>query len=155
MVLSRPSSSAQRANPRSLRTVWDAYFEAVAKLYVRDGAHFGQLVKSVKEGRKPVKEGYRPAKVVTCKEYVIFGDPTHAGISTSRIERQNWTLRTHVRRLTRLSNGFSRKLENLVAAIALHFAAYNFTKKHVTLGMTPAMAAGIAAHQWSIGDLVP
>lgn len=134
---------------------WDAYTDAVARYFGSAGAHFGQLVKTVKEGKKPVKEGYAPAKVVTCKEYSIFGSPERVGISTSRIERQNWTLRTHVRRLTRLSNGFSRKLENLVAAITLHFAAYNFTKKHAALGVTPAMAAGLATRKWEVSDLVP
>lgn len=141
--------------PTIITDGWDAYTDAVWHCFRGDGAHFGQLVKTVKESRKPVKEGYQPAKVITCKEYSIFGRPETAGISTSRIERQNWTLRTHVRRLTRLSNGFSRKLENLVAAIALHFAAYNLTKRHAALGMTPAMAAGIADKVWTISDLVP
>ena len=77
-----------------------------------------------------------------------------AGISTSFVERQHWTIRTTMRRYTRLSNGFSRKLENHAAATALNYFAYNFIKIHRTLRMSPAMAAGVINQLWDVNDLV-
>jgi hypothetical protein len=79
--------------------------------------------------------------------------PDFERICTSHIERQNLTMRMHIRRLTRLTNAFSKKWENLRAAIALHFAYYNFCRVHQTLRVTPAMEAGIADHVWTIGEL--
>lgn len=79
-------------------------------------------------------------------------DPKH--ISTSYVERQNWSVRTAMRRYTRLSNGFSRKIQNHAAAVALYYFAYNFIKIHRTLRVTPAMAAGVTDHLWSASDLV-
>jgi hypothetical protein len=75
-------------------------------------------------------------------------------ICTSHVERSNWTLRGHLRRFTRLSNGFSRKKVNLRAALALYFAYYNFVRFHKSIRMTPAMAAGIARKPWSLADLL-
>ena len=74
--------------------------------------------------------------------------------STSYIERQNLTLRMHIRRMTRLTNAFSKRLRNLKAAIALHIAHYNFCRVHETLRVTPAMAAGLTDHVWSIAELL-
>ena len=82
----------------------------------------------------------------------IFPDPKH--ISTSYVERQNLTMPMHMRRCTRLTNGFSKKLENHANAIALHFAYYNFVRIHQTLRMTPAMAAGVTNKLWEMADLV-
>ena len=84
---------------------------------------------------------------------VSLGDGV-ALISTSLIERQNLTMRMSMRRLTRLCNGFSKKLDNLKAATALHFANYNFCRIHGSLRVTPAMAAGIVSSIWEIGDLL-
>jgi hypothetical protein len=75
-------------------------------------------------------------------------------VSTSYVERQNLTMRMHMRRFTRLTNGFSKKLENHANAIALHFAYYNFVRIHQTLRMTPAMAAGVTDKLWEMSDLV-
>jgi hypothetical protein len=75
-------------------------------------------------------------------------------VSASFIERQNWTVRTTLRRCTRLSNGFSRKLENHAAAVALNYFAYKFIKIHRTLRVSPAMAAGVTDRLWSVEDLV-
>jgi hypothetical protein len=75
-------------------------------------------------------------------------------VSTSFIERQNLTMRMQMRRFTRLTNAFSKKLENLKAAVALHFAHYNFVRVHSSLRVTPAMAAGITDHLWSVKDLL-
>ncbi|HSR07236.1 MAG TPA: IS1 family transposase, partial [Bryobacteraceae bacterium] len=85
----------------------------------------------------------------------IFGDPDPERICTSHVERQNLTMRMQIRRLTRLTNAFSKKWENLQAALALHFAWYNFCKPHSTLAKaTPAMAAGITDHAWSVRELL-
>lgn len=85
---------------------------------------------------------------------VIAGSPDQRHISTSYIERQNLTMRMSMRRFTRLTNGFSKKLENMKAAVSLHFAHYNFVRQHKTLRMTPAMAAGVEKAMWSLQELV-
>ena len=88
------------------------------------------------------------------KKVVVAGNPDRRHISTSLLERQNLTMRMSMRRFTRLTNAFSKKLENLEAAVALHFAHYNFTRLHKTLRCTPAMAAGVSDRLWSLEDLV-
>jgi hypothetical protein len=80
--------------------------------------------------------------------------PDYERICTSHIERQNLTMRMHIRRLTRLTNAFSKKWENLNAAVALHFAYYNFCRVHKTLTVTPAMEAGISTRVWNLSDLL-
>ena len=97
---------------------------------------------------------YSPAQCIGCEVRAISGDPDEQHISTSFVERQNWTVRTNMRRYTRLSNGFSRKIENHAAAVALNYFAYNFIKIHRTLRMTPAMAAGVTNRLWEVSDLV-
>src|ERR1035438_1855121 len=87
---------------------------------------------------------YSPARRIGCDMKVGSGNPDPKHVSTSYVERQNWTLRTNSRRYTRLSNGFSRKLENHAAAVALTYFDYNFIKIHRTLRMTPAMEIGRA-----------
>jgi len=85
---------------------------------------------------------------------VIQGNLDTRHISTSYVERQNLTMRMSTRRFTRLTNGFSKRVENLAYAVALHFMHYNFCRIHQTLRMTPAMAAGISDHVWEISELV-
>jgi hypothetical protein len=85
---------------------------------------------------------------------VLIGDPDPAHISTSFVERQNLTMRMSMRRFTRLTNGFSKKIENHEAAIALHFMHYNFCRVHKTLRVTPAMEAGLSGHVWTVEELV-
>jgi hypothetical protein len=85
---------------------------------------------------------------------VIAGNPEQAHISTSFVERQNLTMRMSMRRFTRLTNAFSKKLENLQAAVALHFAHYNLVRLHKTLRVTPAMAANVTDRLWSLEELV-
>jgi IS1 family transposase len=97
---------------------------------------------------------YPPAQCIGCEQKRVSGNPDPEHISTSFIERQNWTVRTNMRRYTRLSNGFSRKLENHAAAVALNYFAYNFIKIHRTLRMSPAMAAGVTDRLWEVSDLV-
>jgi IS1 family transposase len=97
---------------------------------------------------------YSPATCIGCEMKPVIGNPDPEHVSTSFVERQNWTVRTNMRRYTRLSNGFSRKLDNHAAAVALNYFAYNFIKIHRTLRMTPAMAAGVTTRLWEVSDLV-
>jgi len=97
---------------------------------------------------------YSPAECIGIQSAVITGRPNPNHISTSYVERQNWSVPTAMRRYARLSNGFSRKIENPAAAVALHYFACNFIKIHRTLRVTPAMAAGVTDHLWDAGDLV-
>jgi hypothetical protein len=84
----------------------------------------------------------------------ISGIPNEKYISTSYVERQNLTMRMSMRRFTRLTNGFSKKIENLEYAVGLHFMYYNFARVHKTLRVTPAMEAGVADHVWTLGEIV-
>jgi hypothetical protein len=96
---------------------------------------------------------YSPAECIGCQPQRIIGKPDPAHISTSYVERQNWTARTMMRRHTRLPNGFSFKIENHAAAVALYYFSYNFIKIHRTLRCTPAMAAGVTRRWWDVSDL--
>jgi len=97
---------------------------------------------------------YSPAECIGCQRVGIVGRPNLRHISTSHVERQNLTMRMKMRRFTRLTNAFSKKIENHIWAIALHYMHYNFCRIHKTLRVTPAMEAGIADHVWSIEELV-
>jgi IS1 family transposase len=97
---------------------------------------------------------YSPAEVVKIEKNVICGTPQVDRISTSHIEKQNHTLRMHCRRLTRLTNAFSKKFENFESAVALNFAYYNFCKTNRAIRMTPAQAAGIESSAWTVEELV-
>jgi IS1 family transposase len=97
---------------------------------------------------------YSPAKCIGCETHGISGDPDPKHISTSYIERQNLSVRMTNRRFTRLTNAFSKKIENHIAAIAIGYFAYNFIKIHRTLRCTPAMAAGVTDRLWEVSDLV-
>jgi IS1 family transposase len=97
---------------------------------------------------------YSPAECIGCKKVEVTGAPDQAHISTSFVERQNLTMRMSMRRFTRLTNAFSRRAENHAAAVALYFTYYNFARVHQTLRVTPAMAAGIANHVWSVEEIV-
>lgn len=97
---------------------------------------------------------YSPNPIVGVTTEVIRGNPDPKHISTSFVERQNLTMRMSMRRFTRLTNGFSKKLENHIHAVALHFVYYNFCRVHKTLRVTPAIEAGLADHVWTIEELV-
>src|SRR5262245_47412048 len=97
---------------------------------------------------------YSPAKCIGVDCKIVQGDPDPRHISTSYVERQNLTMRMHMRRFTRLTNAFSKKLENHVCAVALHMVYYNFVRIHKTLRVTPAMAAGVTDRLWDVGDIV-
>ena len=85
---------------------------------------------------------------------IMFGDPEPRHVCTSFVERQNLTMRMHMRRFTRLTNAFSKKLDNLKAALALHFAWYNFVRVHRSLRVTPAMEAGLTSYPWELSTLL-
>jgi IS1 family transposase len=115
---------------------------------------YAQLVKVY--GNDPVEgmKRYSPAQRLGTQRIEVIGEPYNAHISTSYVERQNLNMRMNMRRFTRLTNAFSKKIENHVAMIALFHMHYNFGRVHQTLRVTPAMEAGISSHVWSIQDIV-
>ena len=129
-----------------------AYLEAVEGAFGGD-VDYGMLVKIYGEAPGP-KGRYSPAECIGARKDRIEGDPDPKFVSTSHVERQNLTMRMHCRRLTRLTNAFSKKLENFKAAVALNFAYYNFVKIHGSIRCTPAMAAGVSPSIWKVSDLV-
>jgi hypothetical protein len=129
------------------------YRQAVAKTFGGD-VDYAQLVKIYGAVPESFKGRYSPAECIGARPTVVTGAPDPVHVSTSYVERQNLTMRTHMRRFTRLSLGFSKKIENHVNAVALHFAYYNFVKVHKTLRMSPAMAAGVTERLWEMADLV-
>ncbi len=130
-----------------------AYRNAIEKSF-GSNADYGQIIKIY--GHEPIKghRRYSQPDFVSAERKVISGQPNYALISTSYIERMNATTRLHMRRLTRLTLAFSKKRENFEAAVGLHFAYYNFVKRHSTLRCTPAMAAGVTESFWSVGELL-
>lgn len=133
----------------------NAYPEAVESGFGCE-VDYAQLVKTyaVTNLNKSAASRYSPAEVVKTEKTVIQGMPDINRVTTSHIEKQNHTLRMHCRRLTRLTNAFSKKFENFEAAVALNFAYYNFCKTHGALKMTPAMAAGVESSFWTVEELV-
>jgi hypothetical protein len=129
-----------------------AYLEAVEGAFGGD-VDYAQLVKLY----GPTPEGqrrYSPAECIGARKVRVEGDPDPAHVSTSYAERNNLTIRMHSRRMTRLTNAFSKKIENHAHAMALHFMYYNFVRIHKALRTTPAMAAGVTKRLWEIGDIV-
>lgn len=132
-----------------------AYIEAVEESFGRD-IDFAQLIKIYgNEGQtKADSRRYSPAECTGTEKRVISGDPDIKTVSTSYVERSNLTMRMHNRRFTRLTNAFSKKLENHMHALSLYFMHYNFVRIHKTLKVTPAMEAGISKTLWEISDIV-
>ena len=130
-----------------------AYMDAVEKAFGAD-VDYAQIIKTYGHEEAGNNRRYSAPEFVSCEKKVITGSPDQKLISTSYIERLNATTRLHMRRLTRLTLAFSKKFENFEAAVGLHFAYYNFVKRHNTLRCTPAMAAGVESSFWSVGDLV-
>ncbi len=115
---------------------------------------YAQVVKEFASAGGEEARRYAPPRLIGQQKISVSGSPAEDRICTSHVERANWTLRGHLRRFTRLSNGFSRKKANLRAALALYFAYYNFCRFHKSIRMTPAMAAGVARRPWSLADLL-
>jgi IS1 family transposase len=131
-----------------------ASYAAAVERGFGSGVDYGQIVKTYATDERYPQGKYSPAEVVSVAKTAIMGTPNHAEICTSHIEKQNHTLRMHCRRLTRLTNAFSKKLTNFKAAIGLNFAYYNFVKTHGAIRCTPAMAAGIMPSALTVRDLV-
>ena len=129
-----------------------AYLEAVEGAFGGD-IDYAQLVKIY--GPTTTAPGrYSPAECTGAKKTRVEGSPDEAHISTSYVERQNLTMRMHMRRFARLTNGFSKKVENHAYAVALHMMYYNFVRIHSKLRMSPAMAAGLSAKLWEVSDII-
>lgn len=133
----------------------NAYPDAVDRGFGNE-VDYGQIVKtfSVTHLLKEAAGRYSPAKVARVERFPISGSPMVTTICTSHVEKQNHTLRMHCRRLTRLTNAFSKKLDNFKAAVALNFFYYNFVKIHSSIRMTPAMAAGICNEILEVKNMV-
>lgn len=127
------------------------YLEAVESAF---GAaiDYSMLVKIYGADAEPDTR-YSPAECIGSQVVDITGHPNPRYVSTSHVERQNLTMRMHMRRFTRLTNGFSKKVENHVSAVALHYMFYNFCRIHQTLRVTPAMAAEISDHAWDVSEI--
>lgn len=132
-----------------------AYADAVERGFGSE-VDYGQISKTyaIVNLNKDAASRYSPAEVVKTERTVVSGMPDVNLISTSHVEKQNHTLRMHCRRLTRLTNAFSKKFENFQAAVALNFAYYNFVKTHGAIRMTPAQAAGVEQSAWTVAELV-
>jgi IS1 family transposase len=115
---------------------------------------YAQLIKIYKQPSVEEQRRYSPARIAEAIPTPVYGDPDEDHICTSHVERQNGSLRQWCKRLTRLTYAFSKKWDNLKAALALHFAYYNFCRVHSTLKATPAMKAGLTDRVWTISDLL-
>jgi IS1 family transposase len=128
------------------------YLTAVEDAFGAD-IDYAQLVK-IYGAERAGEARYSPAQCMGARKAVVSGSPERAHISTSHTERQNLTMRMQMRRFTRLTNAFSKKIENHEAAVALHYMHYNFARVHQTLRVTPAMEAGISNHVWTLEEIV-
>ena len=128
-----------------------AYLEAVESAFGAD-IDYAQLQK-VYGASAENHTRYSPAQCIGCDMKVVSGDPDPKHVSTSFVERQNLSMRMSIRRFTRLTNAFSKKIENHAAAVAIWFMYYNFCRVHTTLRVTPAMESGLSNHVWNIEEL--
>ncbi len=134
-----------------------AYKESISKAFKGRDYDYGQILKVYGRHTYKIEDGnrvYSPAKITDFKKLIIHNKPDEDHISTSYVERQNLTMRMHMRRFTRLTNGFSKKIENHRHSVALHYIYYNFVKVHSTLKVTPAMEAGMATKPMTIENIV-
>lgn len=130
-----------------------AYLEAVESAFGSE-IDYAMLVKLYGKSPETPETRYSPAKCAGALKVPVTGRPDRKQISTSYVERQNLTMRMSMRRFTRLTNGFSKKVENHVHALSLYFMHYNFCRIHKTLRVTPAMKAGVTDHVWEIKDII-
>ena len=144
---------ATAPNPFQITTDGFAPYRSAITTTLGDRVDFAQLIK-VYRANTEGEARYSPPEVAAVEVVPVSGRPDPERICTSIVERQNLTIRMQMRRLTRLTNAFSKKWDNLWAAYCLHFAWYNFCRVHKTLRVTPAMEAGITDHVWTIGELL-
>jgi IS1 family transposase len=130
-----------------------AYGGAIERAFGSE-VDYGSIIKTYGHTELAEQRRYSPPEVIKTERIPVTGNPQIDLISTSHVEKQNHTLRMHCRRLSRLTNAFSKKLENFKAAVALHYAYYNFVKNHIAIRCTPAMEAGVANSAWTVQDLV-
>ncbi len=128
------------------------YLDAVEEAFAWD-VDYAMLVKQYGEGPATTERTYSPSHYVGAKKIKITGNPVKKDVSTSYVERQNLTMRMSMRRFTRLTNAFSKKVDNHMHAVALHFMHYNFGRIHKTLRVTPGMEAGVSDHVWSLEEI--
>jgi len=126
------------------------YLEAVEGAFGAD-IDYAMLIKTYESSQEETR--YSPAVCTSCEPHPVMGNPDPKHISTSYVERQNLTMRMGMRRFTRLTNAFSKKVENHAYQVALHFMHYNFARIHKTLRVTPAMEAGVSDHVWSLEEI--
>lgn len=130
------------------------YLAAMEDAFAGD-VDFAQLVKVYAAAPEGAQVRYSPAECIGCERHAVVGNPDPRHVSTSYVERQNLTMRMGMRRFTRLTNAFSKKVENLQAAVAVHYMHYNFCRPHLSLkGRTPAQAAGVTSRRWTVEDIV-
>jgi len=129
------------------------YYDAIMNAF-GNRCDYAQLVKVFASDLNVGRGRYSPPRMISSDKEELIGLPEERHISTSFVERQNLSVRMEYRRFTRLTNAFSKKLANLKASVALHYAHYNFVRVHRTLRMTPAMAAGVADHIWTVQELI-
>ena len=129
------------------------YLEAIEGAFGGD-VDYAMLVKVYGPVPKGNTRRYSPAECVGARKHRVEGNPDARHVSTSFAERQNLTMRMSIRRFTRLTNAFSKKLENHTLSVALHYFHYNFCRIHKSLRVTPAMAAGVTGRVWDMNDLV-
>jgi len=127
------------------------YLEAVEGAFGGD-IDYSMLIKNYESSQEETR--YSPAVCTSCESKQISGRPDPRHVSTPFVERQNLTMRMGIRRFTRLTNAFSKKVENHAYQVALHFMHYNFCRVHKTLRVTPAMGAGITNHVWTIEEML-
>ena len=130
-----------------------AYLDAVEGAFGME-VDYAQLRKIYRAPTDAEQRRYSPAKCIGADMKVVSGNPDPEHVSTSYVERHNLTMRMSMRRFTRLTNGFSKKIENHIHMVAIHAVHYNFARIHKTLRVTPAMEAGLADHVWSLEELV-
>jgi IS1 family transposase len=141
------------STPQISSDAFPAYADAIERAFGSE-VNYGAVIKTFTHTNLEAQRRYSPPDVLKVKKIPVQGLPDMKLCSTSYVEKQNHTVRMHCRRLSRLTNAFSKKRENFDAAIALHYAYYNFCKTHGTLRCTPAMEAGIESSQWKVAELV-
>jgi len=148
-------ASRIKNRPQVTSDGFEQYLVAIERTFGID-VDYAQIVKNyhAHDHAKSPERRYSAPNIVFAQKSRVCGNPDPKLVSTSYVERANGTTRQHMKRLARLTYAFSKKLENFEAAVALHFAYYNFVRTHGTLKMTPAMAAGVERSFWSVGDLV-
>ena len=139
--------------PQITTDAFTPYYDAIMRAF-GNNCDYAQLIKVFASDLNIGRGRYSPPKMISSGKEELIGLPDERMISTSFVERQNLSVRMECRRFTRLTNAFSKKLANLKASVALHYAHYNFVRVHRTLRCTPAMAAGVTDRLWSIEELI-